>query len=149
MKLRNFLIFVYVLAIYSVPGRTFAQAINANDFCRFDFSLGGQNGAGGSANPATCVDPRTGLTLALDNLINRLPFYLTGLAFLAFLYSGGIYIFALGDANKQEAAKKNLLWTATGMVVMASIGAVIRFAGWLSTQGGAALTNTNIPGLTQ
>jgi prepilin signal peptidase PulO-like enzyme (type II secretory pathway) len=145
IKLRNLLIFLYVAGVFSLPGKIYAQ-ITQQNFCQFDFSLGGKTAAGTTGN---CADPRVGVTSALDNIIDRLPFYLTGLAFFAFLYSGGMYIFALGDANKQETAKKNMLWTATGMVIMALIGASIRFAGWLATRTTNIPNTTGIPGLTQ
>jgi len=150
MKIKNLLITIYVLAITSIPTRIFAQATLTEldkaqqRLCEFDYSLGGK-----SSGSSTCLPPETALMNALDNIITRLPFYLTALAFFAFLYSAGMYIFALGDATKQETAKKNMMWTATGMIAMALIAIIIKFAGWFANFGTYLQSTTDIPGLTK
>lgn len=64
----------------------------------------------------------------LNSLMNRIPVFLGAFAFLALLYSGGIYIFALGDASRMEMAKKNITWTVVGILAVALIYIVIRIA---------------------
>lgn len=68
----------------------------------------------------------------IDEVMNRLPYFLGGLAFLALLYSGAIYIGALGDPTKMEAAKKNLTWTAIGILASASVFIVIKLILWIT-----------------
>lgn len=40
------------------------------------------------------------------------------LAFIALVYSGFLYIMSAGDPEKSEAAKKNLVWAVTGVIIM-------------------------------
>lgn len=59
------------------------------------------------------------------SLMNRIPYFLGGFAFIAILYSGAIYVLALGDTNKMEMAKKNITWVIIGILAAASVFAVI------------------------
>lgn len=60
------------------------------------------------------------------NLMDRIPVYLGALATIAIIYSGGMYVLALGDANKTETAKKNLTWTIIGIIAASTVFIVIR-----------------------
>jgi len=61
----------------------------------------------------------------VGSLMNRIPYFLGGFAFIAILYSGAIYVLALGDTNKMEMAKKNITWVIVGILAAASVFAVI------------------------
>lgn len=76
------------------------------------------------------IDPTKGsaggdLVLLLNQLLNRIPYFLGGLALLALLYSGFLYITAFGDSTKMEMAKKNITWTVIGILAIAFIYIVI------------------------
>jgi len=75
------------------------------------------------------LDPLAKTTPTLDalmtSLMNRIPYFLGGFAFIAILYSGAIYVLALGDTNKMEMAKKNITWVVIGILAAASVFAVI------------------------
>lgn len=60
-----------------------------------------------------------------SQILNRIPFFLGGLALLALLYSGFLYLTAFGDAAKMEQAKKNISWTIIGIIVIASTSIII------------------------
>jgi len=103
-----------------MPGKIFAdEGLEAarKQLKGIDFSLGRDDPYG-----------QNGVFMVLGDIINRLPFYLTGLAFFAFLYSAGMYIFAFGDETKQTAAKKNMTWTAIGMLAVALVSVIIMIA---------------------
>lgn len=68
----------------------------------------------------------------IDDVMNRLPYFLGGLAFLALLYSGAIYVSALGDPARMESAKKNLTWTVIGVLAAASVFIVIKVILWIT-----------------
>ena len=89
------------------------------------------------AQTLTDLDPTQGITggsffKLIDEVMNRLPYFLGGLAFLALLYSGAIYISALGDPARMEAAKKNLTWTMIGVLAAASVFIVIKLILWIT-----------------
>ncbi len=69
----------------------------------------------------------------VSNMLGRIPYYLGGLALLALLYSGAIYILALGDATKMEAGKKNITWVVTGILAVFAMYAIIAIVAWLGT----------------
>jgi len=143
MKLSHFLISAYV-TLSLLPQRVFAQSDidkSLKNLGNLDYSLGGQR-AGNDV-----LDPTAGLTNAIDDLIGRLPIYLSAIGFLAFLYSGAMYVFAFGDASKQESAKKNITWAVTGMIVLALTGVIVKFAYGISTQAGKFQSIKDIPGL--
>ena len=87
-------------------------------------------------------DSSNALTTAVSLLLDRAPFFLTALAFGAFLYSGGMYVFAMGDATKMETAKKNLTWTVYGMIAMSTVMIVIKVVAVFATKT-AAVTGIN------
>ncbi len=93
-------------------------------------------------SPSECPDlyptPFSGVTDLANSLINRLPYFLGGLAFVAILYSGALYILALGDPAKTETAKKNFTWTIIGIITISSIYMVISLIVYL--------TNNKLPG---
>lgn len=68
----------------------------------------------------------------INDLMNRIPTYLGGMALLAILYSGAIYIGSFGDPTKMEQAKKNLTWTVTGIVAVAAIYGIITTILWIT-----------------
>jgi len=86
--------------------------------------------------PATGIDklnPTFNDIYALgDEAMKRIPVFLGGLAFLAILYSGAIYITSFGDPNKMEMAKKNLTWTVTGIIAVMSIYAIMSLIMWVA-----------------
>ena len=69
----------------------------------------------------------------VNHLMDRIPYFLGGLAFLALLYSGAIYITSFGDPTRMESAKKNLTWTAIGIIAVVSIFAVMKIILWLTS----------------
>lgn len=134
------IVFVFFGLLF-LPGLALAQNFDLqqaqNNLNCWDVSLGRDTNASCTdpLNPGAAQNSQNAIFNVLDNITERLPFYLTGLAFIALLYSGGMYIFALGDATKMEAAKKNMTWAAIGMLVLALIGVIIRFAWVASTSG--------------
>lgn len=80
------------------------------------------------------VGSETAIYGLVNSVLERLPFFLTALAFAAFLYSGAMYVFAMGDTNKMEAAKKNLTWATIGMLAMSLVLVVIKIIGYLAAQ---------------
>ncbi|MFH1854793.1 MAG: hypothetical protein ABH810_00025 [bacterium] len=78
------------------------------------------------------VESGTAIYTVIDSVLYRLPFFLTALAFAAFLFSGAMYVFAMGDTNKMEAAKKNLTWATIGMLAMSLVLVVIKIIGSLA-----------------
>lgn len=66
------------------------------------------------------------IDILLPTLMNRIPVYLGGFAFIALVYSGAMYVLALGDTNKMEAAKKNITWTLIGIIAAMSVWAIIK-----------------------
>jgi hypothetical protein len=75
--------------------------------------------------------PIPDMTTLLDSLLNRIPIFLGAFAMLALLIAGVQYVFALGDATKIEAAKKNITWTIIGIIASSSIFVLIELALWL------------------
>ena len=73
-----------------------------------------------------------GFWMLLSNMLDRAPYYLGGLALLALLYSGAMYVMAMGDASKMETAKKNITWVVIGIIAVASVAAVLAVIGWLA-----------------
>jgi len=67
-----------------------------------------------------------------NSILNRIPYFLGGLALAAIIYSGALYILALGDATKIETAKKNFSWTIVGILATMSIYMVIALIVWLT-----------------
>jgi len=68
-----------------------------------------------------------------QSITDRIPTFLGGLAFLAILYSGAIYITSFGDATKMEQAKKNLTWTVIGIIAAAAVYGIITAILWITT----------------
>jgi hypothetical protein len=62
--------------------------------------------------------------LMLD-IANRLIEICAGLALIAVVYSGIMYITAGGDTAKAETARKNLTWAITGVVVAILAGVIV------------------------
>lgn len=102
------LVFLPLTALAQTPEQAANTAINQLDFTK---------GSGAAAGD---------LTDLLNSLLNRIPYFLGGLALLALLYSGFIYVTAFGDATKMETAKKNITWTVIGIIAVAAIYAIIR-----------------------
>ena len=67
----------------------------------------------------------------LSNVLSRFPYFLGGLAFLALLYSGGLYVFSTGDPQKMEMAKKNIIWTVIGILAITGNYAILGAILWL------------------
>lgn len=74
------------------------------------------------------------ITNVASSILDRAPFFLTALAFGAFIYSGAMYVLALGDPAKMESAKKNLGWAVIGMVAMSLVLVGIRIVAILASQ---------------
>ena len=87
------------------------------------------------------VDSSVAIYRVIDSILERLPFFLTALAFVAFLFSGAMYVFAMGDTNKMEAAKKNLTWATIGMLAMSLVLVVIKIIGYLAAQSQTGFIN--------
>jgi hypothetical protein len=67
------------------------------------------------------------LTLA-HSLIDRIPYILGALAVFGMMYSGFLYVMALGDATKMEMAKKNITWILTGILAVAAVIIIMNIA---------------------
>lgn len=67
------------------------------------------------------------LTLA-SSLVDRIPYILGALAVFAMMYSGFLYVMALGDPTKMESAKKNITWVFTGILAVAAIIIIMKIA---------------------
>ena len=102
-----------------------AHAATSDDLCALDPTF---------VNCNSGVNTNDALNNLANNLINRIPYYLGGLALLALLYSGAMYMLALGDPTKMETAKKNITWTVTGILAILAIYAVIGVIVWLITR---------------
>jgi len=68
----------------------------------------------------------------IDDVMNRLPYFLGGLAFLALLISGAIYVSSLGDPTRMEVAKKNLTWTVIGILAASTVFIAIKVILWVT-----------------
>jgi len=68
----------------------------------------------------------------LNSILNRIPVFLGGLALLALIYSSLMYILALGDPAKMEAAKKNIGWAVVGILLASSVYLIIYLASWIT-----------------
>lgn len=62
---------------------------------------------------------RTGIFAIMSYILNLLPYILGALAFFGIVYSAILYLAAMGDPGRTEAAKKNIGWIAMGIVVIA------------------------------
>jgi hypothetical protein len=69
--------------------------------------------------------PSVSTDLLASSLLNRAPYFLGGLALLALIYSGFMYLTAFGDATKMEQAKKNISWTIIGIIAISAITVII------------------------
>jgi hypothetical protein len=79
-----------------------------------------------AANIADLDPTRTAdISVLANSVLNRIPYFLGGLALLAILYSGFMYMTAYGDAAKMEQAKKNITWTVVGIIVVAALTIII------------------------
>ncbi|MDH4358350.1 MAG: pilin [Candidatus Berkelbacteria bacterium] len=67
----------------------------------------------------------------LSNVLSRFPYFLGGLAFVALLYAGALYIFSTGDPQKMEMAKKNIVWVIIGVLAVAMIYAALAAVAFL------------------
>ena len=65
------------------------------------------------------------ITVLANSLLNRVPYFLGGLAFFALLYSGFMYMTAYGDTNKMEQAKKNITWIIIGIIAVSMVSVII------------------------
>lgn len=91
----------------------------------------------GTAHAQTIEDlnptPFKDVSQLANSLINRVPYFLGALAFLAIIYSGVLYVLALGDPSKTEMAKKNFTWTIIGVIAISSIYMVIALIVWITS----------------
>lgn len=71
----------------------------------------------------------------LNSILDRIPIFLGGLALLALIYSSLMYILALGDPAKMEAAKKNIGWAVVGILLASSVYLIIYLASWITRPG--------------
>lgn len=110
MKYLKYISITYLLAM--LPSTAFAASTQDN-LKSLDYTIG------------TGLNSDVAFEASVSSLINRLPLFLTILAFAAFLYSGGMYVFAMGDPTKMENAKKNLTWTIYGMIAISTVVIVI------------------------
>jgi len=84
--------------------------------------------------PWSTTNP-TAVNSLLDSILNRIPVFLGGLALLALIYSSLMYILALGDPAKMEAAKKNITWAVVGILLASSVYLIIYLASWITRPG--------------
>jgi uncharacterized membrane protein YhaH (DUF805 family) len=120
---KNSLVSEFVLKILVLP------AVFAPTLALAQSELDAAQSAISQIDPTKGSGAATGdLTGLLNSILNRIPYFLGGLALLALLYSGFIYVTAFGDAAKMEAAKKNMTWTMIGIIAVAAIYAIIEIA---------------------
>jgi len=79
----------------------------------------------------------------VDSILARIPYILGAMAFLAIIYSGFLYVMALGDPTKMESAKKNIYWVFTGILAIAVILIVMQVI--VKITGSGALSGSNAP----
>ena len=124
----------------ALPGRVIAAPSDIERLQKLDPTIAGKVAAGSGSFDIFTV---------INSLIERLPFFLTAFAFAAFLFSGGMYVLAMGDATKMESAKKNMGWAAIGMVAMASVYIIIKIAAAVGNSTKFITDYQSIPGITQ
>ena len=84
--------------------------------------------------PGSNFDSIEGIVLGALNWIFLLA---GGLAVIGIVYSGIMYITSGGDATKAETAKKNLIWSIIGVVILFLAAIII---GWVQD-----IVTTNAP----
>ena len=77
----------------------------------------------------------------VQSIMDRIPVILGGMAFLALVYSGVLYISAFGDTTKMESAKKNITWVFTGILAVAVVLIVMNIV--IRITGSRMLNGTN------
>lgn len=139
---------IYLALLVMLPGSALATA-TIDDYlkCMDPTIVGDVSKAGQPCTGTGGTDSSIAIYSVIDSVLDRLPFFLTALAFAAFLYSGAMYVFAMGDTNKMEAAKKNLTWATIGMLAMSLVFAVIQLIGFLASQPDTIRSFTGIRGL--
>jgi hypothetical protein len=75
-----------------------------------------------------------GTVSLVNSVLNRLPYFLGGLALAAIIYSGVMYVLAMGDPGKTETAKKNLAWTFMGILALASTYIIFNIVIYLTSR---------------
>lgn len=80
-------------------------------------------------------DPTPDPTALINSLLNRIPVFLGAFAIIALLIAGVTYALAFGDASKQAQAKKNITWTAIGIIAASSVMLLIKLVVWFVRPG--------------
>jgi len=70
---------------------------------------------------------KTGLVGVVSGVIDWILLVAGGLAVIAIVYSGIMYITSGGDTTKAETAKKNLIWAISGIVVITLAYVIIQW----------------------
>ena len=85
-------------------------------------------------------NPPGGLTSVISGLTNWILGIFGFLAIISFVVSGIMYFLAAGDDKSQEKAKKQMIWSITG-VVIGLVGLVVIYAVdmLLNARGGPGL----------
>lgn len=116
---------------HRVVAKTFDSSGNQTAIAEKTITItptGGGGGGGGTSgftmpnplhieNPVQAKDP-LGLLLGVINWLLQL---VDGLAVLAIIYSGIMYITSAGNAEQAEKAKKNLTWAIIGLIIVSLI----------------------------
>lgn len=117
--------FYYLFLLVFLPGTALAQSDLENariNLQRLDMSV------------ASGATPDAALQVMAESFLDKLPYILTVLAFASLLFSGGMYVLAMGDATKMEQAKKNIMWTVYGMIAMSLVLVGIRIVTTIASQ---------------
>lgn len=67
--------------------------------------------------------------IVVSEILDTILLVAGGLAILAFIYSGILYITAYGDEKKAQLAKRNATWAAIGVVVIVLSYVLVNYLG--------------------
>lgn len=96
-------------------------ALNAQDFSIVS------PGGGGAKQIFYNISNPAGFSDSLDRVITLMLFIAALLAFFALLYGSIQYLLAAGDAQKAETAKKTIMYSVIGLLLIMAIMAILIF----------------------
>lgn len=92
----------------------------------------------GEITPITTPPSKfTDISSVIGGVIDWILILAGGLAIIAVVYSGIMYITAGGDAAKAEKAKNNLVWAIIGVVIITLAYAIIQWVQNILAKGAA------------
>lgn len=131
-KISKFFLLLTFLTIIFLPAKIFAQNKNSNTNANSNTNSVNTNSSTTNAptiSGITTLPPsRFADTAALvRGIINWLLGLTAAFAVFAVAYSGIMYMTAGGDVAKAEAARKNLIWAITGIIIIVLSFAIINW----------------------